>query len=46
MTGTPAEMGARQRGIEMQERASYLSSLPKGGKLLIQVLEELLENLK
>ena len=29
--GTPAEMGARQRGIEMQESASYLSSLPRGG---------------
>tara|TARA_R100000388_G_C7169694_1_gene123290 strand:+ start:20 stop:592 length:573 start_codon:yes stop_codon:yes gene_type:complete len=28
--GTAAEMGARNRGIEMQERASYLSSLPKG----------------
>ena len=29
--GTAAEMGARNRGIEMQERASYLSSLPRGG---------------
>ena len=29
--GTPAEMGARQRGIEMQEAASYLASLPQGG---------------
>ena len=29
--GTAAEMGKRNRGIEMQERASYLSSLPKGG---------------
>ena len=29
--GTAAEMGKRNRGIEMQERASYLSSLPRGG---------------
>ena len=29
--GTAAEMGKRNRGIEMQERASYLSSLPAGG---------------
>jgi len=29
--GTAAEMGARARGGEMQERASYLSSLPRGG---------------
>jgi len=29
--GTPAQMGAKQRGIEMQESASYLSSLPRGG---------------
>tara|TARA_R100001460_G_scaffold45816_5_gene83152 strand:- start:1015 stop:1581 length:567 start_codon:yes stop_codon:yes gene_type:complete len=29
--GTGAEMGKRNRGIEMQERASYLSSLPRGG---------------
>jgi len=29
--GTPAEIGAQQRGIEMQEAASYLSSLPRGG---------------
>ena len=29
--GTPAEIGARQRGLEMQESASYLSSLPRGG---------------
>ena len=29
--GTAAEMGARNRGVEMQERASYLSSLPRGG---------------
>jgi len=29
--GTPAQIGARQRGIEMQEKASYLSSLPRGG---------------
>ena len=29
--GTPAEIGARQRGIEMQEAASYAASLPKGG---------------
>ena len=29
--GTPQEMGAKQRGIEMQEAASYLSSLPRGG---------------
>jgi len=29
--GTAAEMGARNRGIEMQESASYLSSLPRGG---------------
>ena len=27
--GTPAEIGARQRGLEMQESAAYLSSLPK-----------------
>ena len=26
--GTAAEMGKRNRGVEMQERASYLSSLP------------------
>ena len=29
--GTAQEMGARNRGVEMQERASYLSSLPRGG---------------
>ena len=29
--GTAADMGKRNRGIEMQERASYLSSLPAGG---------------
>ena len=29
MTGTAAELGAKQRGIEMQEAASYASSLPK-----------------
>ena len=29
--GTPAEMGARDKAIRMQEAASYLSSLPKGG---------------
>ena len=29
--GTPAEIGAKQRAIEMQEAASYLASLPKGG---------------
>ena len=29
--GTAAEMGARDKGIQMQERASYLSSLPRGG---------------
>ena len=29
MTGTGAELGAKQRGIEMQEAASYASSLPK-----------------
>ena len=28
MTGTAAELGAKQRGIEMQEAASYASSLP------------------
>jgi len=28
MTGTSAQIGARQRGIEMQQAASYLSSLP------------------
>ena len=28
MTGTSAQIGAKQRGIEMQEAASYLSSLP------------------
>ena len=30
MTGTGAQLGAQQRGIEMQEAASYASSLPKG----------------
>ena len=30
MTGTGADIGARQRGIEMQEAASYRSSLPTG----------------
>ncbi|BCU99945.1 MAG: hypothetical protein CM15mV31_0420 [uncultured marine virus] len=39
MTGTGAQLGARQRGIEMQEAASYASSLPKA-LVLIQVLEE------
>ena len=29
-TGTAAEIGAKQRGIEMQEAASYAASLPKG----------------
>ena len=29
--GTAAEIGARDKGIQMQERASYLSSLPRGG---------------
>tara|TARA_R100000234_G_scaffold12308_2_gene6824 strand:+ start:430 stop:999 length:570 start_codon:yes stop_codon:yes gene_type:complete len=29
-TGTAAELGAKQRGIEMQEAASYAASLPKG----------------
>ena len=29
--GTPAEIGARQKAIQMQEAASYLSSLPRGG---------------
>ena len=29
--GTPAEIGAQQRAIEMQEAASYASSLPRGG---------------
>lgn len=29
MTGTSASIGAKQRGIEMQEAASYASSLPK-----------------
>ena len=29
--GTSAERGARARGVEMQERASYLASLPKRG---------------
>ena len=29
MTGTAAQLGAKQRGIEMQEAASYASSLPK-----------------
>ncbi len=28
MQGTEAEIGAKHRGIEMQERASYLASLP------------------
>ena len=28
MTGTAQELGAKQRGIEMQEAASYASSLP------------------
>ena len=30
VTGTGAQIGAKQRGIEMQEAASYASSLPKG----------------
>jgi len=30
MTGTAQELGAKQRGVEMQEAASYASSLPKG----------------
>ena len=29
--GTPAEIGAQQRALEMQEAASYKASLPKGG---------------
>ena len=29
MTGTGAQLGAKQRGIEMQEAASYAASLPK-----------------
>ena len=29
--GTPAEIGAQQRAIEMQEAASYAASLPRGG---------------
>ena len=29
--GTAAEIGARDKGIRMQEAASYLSSLPAGG---------------
>tara|TARA_R100000005_G_C4889331_1_gene137008 strand:+ start:36 stop:599 length:564 start_codon:yes stop_codon:yes gene_type:complete len=29
MTGTGAQIGAKQRGIELQEAASYASSLPK-----------------
>ena len=29
--GTPAEIGAKQRAIEMQEAASYAFSLPRGG---------------
>ena len=29
MTGTGAQIGAQQRGVEMQEAASYASSLPK-----------------
>ena len=28
--GTPEEIGARKKGVEMQAAASYLSSLPKG----------------
>ena len=28
MTGTAQELGAKQRGVEMQEAASYASSLP------------------
>ena len=28
--GTPDEIGARKKGVEMQAAASYLSSLPKG----------------
>ena len=35
--GTPEEIGARQRGIEAREAASYLTSLPKGDKALEQV---------
>lgn len=30
--GTPAEMGARSRGIQAQEAASYLASLPTGDR--------------
>ncbi len=28
--GTPEEIGARKKGVEMQANASYLASLPKG----------------
>ena len=28
--GTPEEIGARKKGVEMQAAASYLASLPKG----------------
>ena len=28
--GTPEEIGARKKGVEMQSAASYLASLPKG----------------
>ena len=34
--GTPEEIGARQRGIEAREAASYLASLPKGDTTLEQ----------
>ena len=34
--GTPEEIGARQRGIEAREAASYLTSLPKGDTTLEQ----------
>ena len=44
MVGTAQELGAKQRGIEMQEAASYASSYLQP-PVLIQALEELLENL-
>jgi len=33
-TGTPAEIGARQAGLRMQEAASYLSTVPTADKAL------------
>jgi hypothetical protein len=35
--GTPAEIGARQRGRDVKEQAAYLASIPSGDKYLEQV---------